>query len=92
MLIRFTADAVFETEGRNRGPRFAAGEVHDMRDDQAQRWLNRGVAELHVPEPAVAAPSEPATPDAPNPATADGPAVVAPIAPVAQAPRRLRGG
>jgi hypothetical protein len=91
MLIRFTADAVYETEGRGKGPRFAAGEVHDMRDDLAQRWVNRGVAEFHVPEPAAVAPVAP-LPDAPSQATVDGPAVVAPIAPVAQAPRRLRGG
>ncbi len=42
--IRFTADAVYETEGPGKGPRFAAGSSHEMRDDLARRWINRGVA------------------------------------------------
>ncbi len=42
--IRFTADAVYETEGPGKGPRFEAGSSHEMRDDLAQRWINRGLA------------------------------------------------
>lgn len=44
MRIRFTEGVIHETEGRGRGPRYGAGEVYDLDDDQARRWLRRGVA------------------------------------------------
>lgn len=87
MRIRFTKDAIYETEGPGRGPRFAAGEVHDLREDLAHRWINRGLAVAEPePEPAaeVASPppppaasptrraSKPASEPAAPPATAGG--------------------
>lgn len=56
MKIAFTSDVVHETEGPNLGPRFRAGEVHDMRPDIAERWLRRGVAVLAA-EPPDASPA-----------------------------------
>jgi hypothetical protein len=46
MRIRFTHDAIYETEGPGKGPRFAAGEVHDFTVNFANRWLRRGLAVL----------------------------------------------
>lgn len=57
MRVRFLKDAVYETEGPGKGPRFDAGSEHDMREDLARRWVNRGLA-VEVAEPA-AAPAEP---------------------------------
>jgi hypothetical protein len=51
MQIKFTKNVRYETEGRNKGPVFEAGEVHDFREDIAQRWLRRKVAEVHVAQP-----------------------------------------
>lgn len=47
-VIRFTRDVVFEKYGRNHAdnPKFAKESEHTMRNDQAQRWLTRGAAEL----------------------------------------------
>jgi hypothetical protein len=59
MRIRFTRDAIYETEGLGRGPRFSAGEVHDMRQDQAERWVRRGVAQIE-PDAVEPEPSAPA--------------------------------
>lgn len=42
--IRFTQDAIYETEGYQKGPRFEEGSVHDFEDDFANRWLRRNVA------------------------------------------------
>jgi len=74
MRVRFLQDAVYETEGFRKGPRFEAGSVHELRDDLAQRWINRGVAERveggkprrepTPPTPAPAAPTIPASTDA----------------------------
>lgn len=44
MRITFTEDAVYETDGYNKGKKFKKGSTHDLRDDLAQRWLRRGVA------------------------------------------------
>jgi len=49
MLIRFVADVVYETEGRNTGPRYFTGDVVDLRTDLAQRWINRRAAIVEVP-------------------------------------------
>ncbi|MEI9964385.1 MAG: hypothetical protein WDM92_06435 [Caulobacteraceae bacterium] len=46
MRIRFVRDEVYETEGRNMGRTFAAGDVIDARKDFAERWLRRGAAEV----------------------------------------------
>lgn len=42
--VRFVADAIYETEGPGRGPLFREGDVHDLRPDQARRWIRRGLA------------------------------------------------
>lgn len=46
MRIKFTEDALYETEGYNKGHTFKKGEVHDFTDrpDFAQRWISRGKA------------------------------------------------
>jgi hypothetical protein len=44
--VRFLADAVYETEGRNQGRKFVAGRVYVLSQDLAQRWIRRNVAEL----------------------------------------------
>jgi hypothetical protein len=44
MRIRFTRDAIYETEGPGKGPRYSAGEVYDLPDNLAKRWLRREVA------------------------------------------------
>lgn len=50
--IRFTRDTVPHREG---GPGFKAGEVHDLNDASARRWVVRNAAEYHSrPEPVVA--------------------------------------
>lgn len=44
--IRFLQTEQFESEGRNAGPVYIAGDVHEFEDDFADRWIRRGVAEL----------------------------------------------
>lgn len=46
--IRFTRNAELERFGRNHpdNPRFEKESVHTLRNDQANRWLERGAAEL----------------------------------------------
>ncbi len=66
MRVRFLKDAVYETEAPGKGPRFEAGSEHDMRDDLARRWINRGLAVEVAAAPAVAEPRRPAR--APKPA------------------------
>lgn len=44
MRVIFTASVQYENEGRNKGPRFPAGDVFDFTEDFAQRWLRRNVA------------------------------------------------
>lgn len=46
MRIKFLRDEQYESEGRNTGPKFAAGEVYDFTDEFGQRWVQRGAAEL----------------------------------------------
>jgi len=46
MKIRFLVDRIYETEGRNKGPKYLAGQVVDLPTDLAERWLRRQVAEL----------------------------------------------
>lgn len=45
--IRFTNDAVYRVHGYMHpdNPVFKTGTVHVLRQDEAQRWLKRGVAE-----------------------------------------------
>lgn len=82
MRVRFTADVLYETEGRGEGPRYAADEVHDLRDDRAERWLRRGVAVPTGDEPSEAEPAagEPKTVAAADPAAAPQPAPAATVA------------
>jgi len=42
--VRFTETVIYETEGRNQGPEYVENEEYELRDDFAQRWLQRGVA------------------------------------------------
>lgn len=69
MRIRFTARQVYETGGPGLGPVFEPGEVVDLRDDLARRWLRRGVA-VEVGDAAAAA--DVAADQAPAPAVAPG--------------------
>ena len=50
MRVRFLKTAIYETEGFERGPRFEEGSVHDLREDIAERWIRRGLAEKAEPE------------------------------------------
>lgn len=43
--VEFNEDVIYETEGRNKGPRFEKGTRHELRDDIAERFVRRGVAE-----------------------------------------------
>lgn len=45
MRVKFTADYQYETDGRNAGPEFKAGDIKEFRDDIAERFIRRGVAE-----------------------------------------------
>jgi hypothetical protein len=62
MEIKFLRDEIFETEGPNKGPKFEKDSVHDLREDQAQRWINRGAAVPHDGK-AVSAPEQVKKPD-----------------------------
>ena len=57
--VRFTSTVIYETEGRNQGPEYVQNEEYELRDDFAQRWLQRGVAVR------VDAASEPSAPRVP---------------------------
>lgn len=46
MRIQFLRDEQYENEGRNKGPKFAKGELFDFTDAFGQRWLQRGAARL----------------------------------------------
>lgn len=46
MRVKFLRDEQYESEGRNQGPRFAAGEVYDFTEEFGQRWLQRGAVEV----------------------------------------------
>lgn len=74
MRIRFLKDAVYETEGPGRGPRFEAGSVHEMREDLARRWIHRQLAEEVTAAPRPTRPSRPPRPPAPQPAAEPTPA------------------
>lgn len=56
MRVKFTADYQYETEGRNAGPKFKAGDVKEFRDDIAERFIRRGVAEEYTGAAARTAP------------------------------------
>jgi hypothetical protein len=70
---------------------FNKGEVHELREDQAYRWINRNKAEIAVEAPAAPAPAPapapaqppapPATPPAPPPPPAPDAKTSAPAAP-----------
>lgn len=47
--IRFTQDAIFESDGRNKGRRFRRDQEIDCSEDVALRWERRGVAERVQP-------------------------------------------
>jgi hypothetical protein len=42
--IKFTRTEQFESEGRNQGPIYVEGSVHDFDDAFADRWLRRSAA------------------------------------------------
>lgn len=41
MKITFTKPEIYETHGPNKGPQFEKDKTYDLRDDLAQRWINR---------------------------------------------------
>lgn len=91
MRIRFLQDAVYETEGFRKGPRFEAGSTHELREDLAQRWINRGIAErvevgARPRREPPAPPAAPPTPPAPTPADPPAPAADPPVPPAASGP------
>ncbi len=49
MKVQFVRDADFSIDGKP--VTYKAGEVHDLRDDLAQRWKSRGAAVDYVPPP-----------------------------------------
>lgn len=42
--ITFTKTVQYESEGRGKGPTYEEGRTYELRDDLAQRWINRDVA------------------------------------------------
>lgn len=50
MLIRFIASAEYKS-GNEDQQSFAQGEIVDLRDDLALRWVKRGLAIAQEPEP-----------------------------------------
>ena len=44
MKIRFIKDAVYESGPKEKWPRYKAGEIYDLEEDHARRWLRREVA------------------------------------------------
>lgn len=42
--IKFLSTEIYESEGRNQGPKYRKGSVHNFEDHFAERWLRRGVA------------------------------------------------
>jgi formylmethanofuran dehydrogenase subunit A len=58
--IKFTEHTIFETEGPGRGPVFEVGRYYTMREDQAQKWIKREVAEFveEVPDVEYLDPTE----------------------------------
>ena len=42
--IEFSQSVQFESEGRNKGPKFEMGERHHLEDGFAEKWLRRAVA------------------------------------------------
>lgn len=45
--IKFTKDATYKAGERADWIKYKAGEVHDLEDDHAQRWLRRQVAIIY---------------------------------------------
>lgn len=45
-VVKFLSTEQFESEGRNKGPIFDEGQEYDFEASFADRWLQRGVAEL----------------------------------------------
>ncbi len=45
-VVRFLSTEQFESEGRNKGPIYEEGQEYDFEASFADRWLQRGVADL----------------------------------------------
>jgi len=88
MRVKFLRDELFESEGRNQGPLYKAGEVHDFTDEFAGRWLRRGAA-VEVADEPVAEASAPVASE-PPPIEEEAPERVA-AEPVAEEQIRRRG-
>lgn len=72
MRIVFTETVQLESEGRNKGPVYQEGEIHDFPEVTAQRWLRRRKAKLAPEKPApVEATQAAAEPSPPRNAEAD---------------------
>lgn len=99
MKIRFTKDTRYESEGRNKGPLYKAGDLHDFDEAFAERWLRRGVAEVVKPrtshadakpeaEQSAPKPTEPVKPVVTEGNVDEKPADVKPAPAAAPIPRR----
>jgi hypothetical protein len=82
MKVRFLRAAEYAS-GNADARSFAAGEIVDLRDDLALRWINRGVAELVADAPA-------AVTEATKPTEEGGEESTAPARPQAGSSRRGR--
>lgn len=80
MRVKFLRRTVYDTNGPGLGPIYAEGSIHDLRADEAERWLRRGAV--------VEAPAEPEP--TPEPVVEPAPALAEPEIPVLQ-PRFPRG-
>lgn len=68
MRIKFLRRTVYDTNGPGLGPVYEAGEVYDVRPDEADRWFRRGAAVEAPPPP------QPPPPEAPPEPQSDAPA------------------
>jgi hypothetical protein len=84
MRVRFLKTVIYETRGRNDGPVYDEGSVHDLTADEAERWLRRGVAEPARAEPVDVAPAS-------DPEPVAEPASEAKAEPVPRQPKRPFG-
>lgn len=47
MKIKFTRDAVYKSGPKDKWPHYKAGEVYDLEQDHAERWLRRDAAVIY---------------------------------------------
>lgn len=44
--VQFDRDEIYESEGRNKGPKYKKGGVYEFDEAFAQRWIRRGSAHV----------------------------------------------